>query len=185
MVAGFNTGPLGGKICNSNFSLRGPTDYTTARKCLESALAKSLHALGREHVETINAVRMNDSSGRVRELMKNELAPLIQSDPGNAARRDPRSQTAQYADQQFYVPNTDTTCSDWPSRYSRSCGKLRPSDLPSKYRHKKPKRDDNDDESSNSTSLLKNSSLRSLVWWLTNQGAVYGSRRKVKSVQVP
>jgi tetratricopeptide (TPR) repeat protein len=64
-------------------------DYATARKYLEGALAKSLRAFGPEHYETLNAayhlvitlVQMNDSSGRVRELMKNELAPLIQSDP--------------------------------------------------------------------------------------------------------
>jgi hypothetical protein len=39
--------------------------------------------------------------------------------------------------------------------------------------------------SSNSTSLPKNSRLRSSVEWRTNQGAVDGSPRKVKSVQVP
>ncbi len=64
-------------------------DYAQAKENLESGLTKSLHALGREHVETwalayhliITLVRMNDSSGRIRDLMKNELAPLIETNP--------------------------------------------------------------------------------------------------------
>jgi tetratricopeptide (TPR) repeat protein len=67
------------------------TDYTKAREYLESALAKSSRALGREHVETLSAayhlvitlIKLNDSSGRIRELIDNELASLMHSDPNS------------------------------------------------------------------------------------------------------
>ncbi len=67
------------------------TDYAKARENLESALAKLSQTLGREHGETLSAAyhlvltlhKMNDSSGRIRELIDNELASLIQRDPNS------------------------------------------------------------------------------------------------------
>jgi tetratricopeptide (TPR) repeat protein len=67
----------------------GEGDHAKAREYLESALAKSLEVLGPEHVETLSAahnllmahVRSDPSSARIGELMRNELAPLIRSDP--------------------------------------------------------------------------------------------------------
>ena len=69
----------------------GQSDYAAAKTLLERSLDGCREALGAAHPETLKAafhlvlmlVRTGEPAGRVRELLANDLAPIIEQEPAS------------------------------------------------------------------------------------------------------